>query len=408
MRPEPQAPQPSRPQRLAVVVSHPIQHFVPFYRQLAKDAALELRVIYCSRIGLRRYFDKDMGVELEWKMDLLSGYDHVFLPEADRITATSTFSVDNPSVVRELERFQPDIVKVNGYSQLTALRTLFWCWRNHVPAVMWSDSELLHQRNGWRRLFKAAVLPVIYKRFAAFLTVGDNNEAYLRHYGVPPEKMFRTPFTIDESSFAPVRAHRPVIRATLRQELAIPQDAFVALFVGKLIERKRPQDLVRAVESLTEQAINRPVHALFAGNGPMLAELKQLAAARGAPCTFAGFVNVDLLPRYYGASDVLVHPAENDPHPLVTSEAAYLGLPLVLSDRVGCIGPTDTARDGENTAVFPCANIPALAEHLRRLAKVPAHYSRMSAASLRIAAELDISRSVRGCRQAALALAAAS
>ena len=401
-------PHPARRQRLAVVVSHPIQHFVPFYRHLAQDPAIELRVIYCSRIGLKRYFDRDMGVEVEWKMDLLSGYDHVFLPEADRITDTSLLNVDNPSVVPELERFRPDIVKVNGYSHLTVLRTLYWCWRQGVPALMWSDSELLHERAGWRRALKAAVLPLIYRHFAGFLTVGDNNEAYLRHYGVRQERMFRTPFTIDEASFASVRPQRHAIRTTLRHELRISADAFVALFVGKLIERKRPQDLLAAVTSLQQRLDTRPVHALFAGNGPMLATLQQRAASDEAACTFAGFVNVDQLPRYYCAADVLVHPAENDPHPLVTSEAAYLGLPLVLSDRVGCIGPTDTARSGENTAVFRCGDVSALAEQLRQLSQEPTRYSHMSSASLRIATELDVNRSVQGCRQAAVTLTAAA
>jgi glycosyltransferase involved in cell wall biosynthesis len=392
--------------RLAVVVSHPIQHFVPFYRRLAQDPHIELRVIYCSRIGLQRYLDKDMGVELSWNMDLLSGYDHVFLPEADRITHTSFSSVNNPSVGAELDRFQPDVVKVYGYSQLTVLRTLLWSWRRGVPVVMWSDSELLHRRTGWRRLLKQAVLPLVYRRFAGFLTVGDNNEAYLDHYGVRRDKMFRTPFTIDEDSFAPARAQRDALRAALRRELGIPHDAFVALFVGKLIGRKRPEDLARAVAQLRAERVGRPVYALFAGNGALMKPLEKIAADTGAPCIFAGFVNVDRLPHFYCVADVLVHPSESDPHPLVTSEASYLGLPLILSDRVGCIGPTDTARPGENALIYPCGDVDALAEELLRLTNETALYRRMSEASLRIATELGMGRSVQGYLEAAVAVTA--
>ena len=37
--------------KLVIVVSHPIQHFVPFYRALAQEDSIDLTVIFCSRIG---------------------------------------------------------------------------------------------------------------------------------------------------------------------------------------------------------------------------------------------------------------------------------------------------------------------------------------------------------------------
>jgi glycosyltransferase involved in cell wall biosynthesis len=401
-----EAPRPAGRYRIAVVVSHPIQHFVPFYRSLAGDPGIELRVIFCSRIGLQRYFDADMGVELRWNMDLLSGYDHVFLPEADRIVRTTFRSVDNPSVSGELDRFGPDVVKVCGYGQLTALRTLLWGRQRGVPIVMWSDSELLHERPGWKRAAKAVLLRPLYRRFAGFLTVGDNNEAYLRRYGVPAAKMYRTPFTIDEAAYADARARRAELRQTLRGELRIPDEAFVALFVGKLVPRKRPRDLVDALERIRARAAGRPVQALFAGDGPLANELRKLAVRGGSPCVFLGFVNVDRLPAVYCAADALVHPAERDPHPLVTSEAAYLGLPLVLSDRIGCIGPSDTARPGQNAATYPCGDVGALAQALLTLAADRRRALRMSEASLRVAGELGMQRSVRGLFEAACALSA--
>src|SRR4051812_47549201 len=104
--------------RLAIVVSHPIQHFVPFYRALAREQAIELRVIYASRIGLDSYFDAGMNTQISWNMDLLSGYDHVFLPEAGSIKDTKPLSVNNPSISAALSRWAPDVVLIYGYSHL--------------------------------------------------------------------------------------------------------------------------------------------------------------------------------------------------------------------------------------------------------------------------------------------------
>ena len=396
----------SRRYRLAVVVSHPIQHFVPFYRALARNPHIELRVIYCSSIGLQRYFDAEMNVELAWEMDLLSGYEHVFLPESGRIKRTDFWSVNNPSVIRELDKFQPDVVNVYSYAQLTPLRTLLWCRHKRVPTIMWSDSELLHARAGWRRALKNVVLRSLYRSISGFLTVGDNNEAYLNHYGVGRERMFRTPFTIDEEHFAAVRERREAVRATARNALAIPEEAFVALFVGKLVAHKRPRDLLDAVLSLQTRQGGRPVYALFAGDGPLMGELRALAAVARAPCVFAGFVNVDRLPSIYCTADVLVQPSEKDAHPLVVSEAAFLALPLIVSDRVGSVGPTDTARAGENASIYRCGDVCALARALQQLAGDSSYYRRMSEASRRIATELDIQHSVRGCLEAARAVTA--
>jgi hypothetical protein len=41
---------------------------------------------------------------------------------------------------------------------------------------------------------------------------------------------------------------------------------------------------------------------------------------------------------------------------LVASEASVFGLPILVSDRVGCIGPRDTAEPGRNAIVFPCGD----------------------------------------------------
>jgi hypothetical protein len=52
---------PTRPTRLAIVIYHPIQHFVPFYRAIAKERSIELKVFFCSRIGSETYHDPEMS-----------------------------------------------------------------------------------------------------------------------------------------------------------------------------------------------------------------------------------------------------------------------------------------------------------------------------------------------------------
>lgn len=386
--------------KLVIVVSHPIQHFVPFYRALAQDPSIDLTVIYCSRIGVKPYFDTAMHTTIAWKMDLLGGYDHVFLPEAESITSTSPRNVNNPSVGAELARQAPDTVLIYGYNFLTSLRALWWCRRNRVPAMMISDSELKTPRSARAELIKRLAVPRILRRFDAFLTVGDCNEDYNAHYGVPRERMFRSPFTIDEDTYQAAHRNRAELRAARRGELGLAGDEIMALTVGKLSRRKHPADVVEAARRIKAEGNPHRLRFVLAGNGEEMARLEKIVAEEDLPVILAGFVNVDVLPEYYAAADMILHPSSRDPHPLVMSEGACIGLPLVISDRVGAAGPTDIARPGENAEVFPVGDVAALAGAVSALAADPERRDRMSARSREIFDELDMRRSVGGIRDA--------
>lgn len=387
----------NKSKKLAIVVSHPIQHFASFYRALAAHPKIDLMVVYASKTGTKPYFDKGMNTEISWNMDLLGGYNHVFLPEADKITSSTPLGVNNPSVSAELSRIKPDVVLIYGYNQMTALRALWWCRKSKTPAMMISDSELKTVRSAKVNLAKRASVPFILKQFKCFLTVGNCNEDYYRHYGVAGERLFRSPFTIDESVYREAHKNRQSLREEVRSSLKIAEKDIVVLTVGKINERKRTRDVIRAAEILSANAsFDVPITFLLAGNGDIMEELQSIAQEKNLPVKFLGFVNVDELPKIYAASDIILHPSSRDPHPLVMSEGACIGMPLVISDRVGAAGASDIARPGENAIVFPCGDSEALVQAIRRLVDDPQLLSRMSKASLGIFDELDMKRSVNG------------
>ena len=254
--------------RFALVVSHPIQHFTPFYRALAQSEGIALKVFFCCRVGLEPYFDREMNTEIAWNMDLLSGYDHMFLPEAAEISRSGRLDIRNPSVGEELAKFSPDVVLTHGYNQLTMLFALWWCRRNKVPAMLIGDSELLHQRGVGVRFAKRVLLPLLLSQYNCFLTVGDNNEAYYANYGIDRRRFFRSPFTIDEANYRAAADHRAQLRQAFRQAHGIGPDEFVALTVGKLSDRKRPYDLL-AVAEMLKSTNEEPPHfrIVYAGDG---------------------------------------------------------------------------------------------------------------------------------------------
>jgi glycosyltransferase involved in cell wall biosynthesis len=391
------------PVRIAVVVSHPIQHFAPLHRELAALPGVELKVFFCANWGSQTYFDRDFATEFKWDIPLLDGYSFEFLPGKSKTKLFGLLSADNPSITSALDAFQPDIVQVFGYAHRTMWRAVAWSRRNKRPALLYSDSNASAQRGLVRRIAKAVIVGFFYRRVDGALFVGDNNYQYHRRYGISGDRLFPCALPIDRDRLIRSAGDAPGARREIRARHRIPEDAFVAVFSGKLTARKSPVDLLRAIHRCNSRGAE--IWALFAGEGTerrameeMIRELKIQTAV------LAGFVNQSSIGKYYAASDVLVVPSAYDPHPLVLPEAGCFGLPVVVSDRLGCIGQSDTARDGSNALIYPYGDTEELAKCLSRLRSERDLYSSMSQAALQIAESQDVSVTAQALKSAALEL----
>jgi glycosyltransferase involved in cell wall biosynthesis len=104
-----------------------------------------------------------------------------------------------------------------------------------------------------------------------------------------------------------------------------------AIAVGKLLDRKRYDNLIRAVSRA--QRVYPPTHLLLVGSGPQEAALKMLAnqLGVGSSVTFAGSVSRVELTTLLHSAQVFCHPASLDTFPLAVLEAMSSGLPTVVS-----------------------------------------------------------------------------
>ena len=129
-----------------------------------------------------------------------------------------------------------------------------------------------------------------------------------------------------------------------RQELGIPVDALVSVYVGRMSGEKDVDRLLRIFDVLTHEEPR--LHLLLIGGGPELADYRALAQALGiADCvTFVGAIPYQQIPGYLKLADFFVSASVSEVHPLTFIEAAATGLPAVGIDSPGV---TDMIVDGE-------------------------------------------------------------
>ncbi len=161
-----------------------------------------------------------------------------------------------------------------------------------------------------------------------------------------------------------------VDRSQKRAQLGVPVDAALALAVGELNANKNHGVLIRALSKV------EGLHLAIAGRGPLLEELKALAAAQGVGerVHFLGFRRD--IPEVYQAADIFCLASFREGLSASVMEAMASGLPLVISD---IRGNRDLLIPGEGGVLVPPRDSDAFARAFNQLSRQPNARSAMGA-----------------------------
>lgn len=169
-------------------------------------------------------------------------------------------------------------------------------------------------------------------------------------------------------------------RSQVRRELATPDDAVVALTVGRLDSNKNVSHLLHAVHR-----VNHPNLWLWVvGDGP-LAERLQLEASTGVSAERIRFLGVrNDMADVYASADLLLHAARYDNFPNVYLEAMVSGLPIIGPR---CEFPTvvspldDLITEGIHGQCYSLQETADLVEKLSELLRHPERIKEMGTAA---------------------------
>ncbi len=377
--------------KLAIVSTHPIQYYSPWFRYLAEQGEslsgslrlsnapqknFSFKVFYAHNQTAKGQAEAGFGVEFEWDVPLLEGYPHRFLKNVSKRPGTDWFGgCDCPEIGETLVKEGFTHVLLIGWHKKVFWQAFWAAKEAGIPVFCRGDSQLELAHGKLKRALKFVAYRFLLPRFDAHLYVGRRNREYLRHYGVQDARLFFSPHFVDNqwwSSRAKAADAARIADCGLRiagtPQSPIPdpqsQKRTTFLFAGKFILKKRVSDLLEAAAGVPEARV------VLVGDGPLREQLKARAEQPDLKgrVEFAGFKNQKELPAYLVAADCLVLPSDGtETWGLIVNEAMACGKPAIVSEACGCA--PDLIEEGETGYSFKLGDTRALAGRLREFVK---------------------------------------
>ena len=263
-----------------------------------------------------------------------------------------------PSLVRELDQRETDILHMHGYGATTFGR-LAGAWRRW-PTVVHEHANLTDtpwfQKIADRALVPYTDLAIAVSRSTAEFVVNARLVPSARtrvvYLGAPVDE-FARPRTPDE-----VRE--------VRQSLGVPAEGRLVGTVTRLMPSKGNEYLVAATAEIVARCPD--VHVCIVGEGELQAALAdQVRALRLQDrVSFPGFARD--VAGVFAAFDIVVFPSLWEGTPLTAFEALAAGRPIVASDADGLV---DILRDGSDAVIVPKRDSAAIAAAVVELLEHP-------------------------------------
>jgi len=294
-----------------------------------------------------------------------------------------------------LEQANPDVVAVNGWNNFGSLVAANCCMDRGIPMVVMSESARGDEpRTWWKEVIKRRIVNL----YSAALVGGQRHVEYLIELGMPRERIVTGYDVVDNDYFAQRAIEIRNSKSEIRKEYGLPENYFLAS--ARFIEKKNLPSLIRAYAEYREKwKGHTPWDLVLLGDGPLRETLNtQLSTFNlHSHVHLPGFKQYDELPVYYAFANAFVHASTTEQWGLVVNEAIASGLPIIVSDRCGCVPELVQG----NGFTFDPMNEHELAAQMSKMALLPAEERKTFAdASYKIAANFVPERFGKGLEQA--------
>lgn len=172
----------------------------------------------------------------------------------------------------------------------------------------------------------------------------------------------------------------------------------VVVFVGRFVEKKGCEYLIRALALLRDQGV--PARGVLVGDGPLRPALERLAGETGAQVAFTGFLPLPEVKDWLARASVVAVPSvtasngDSEGLPTVILEAQAMGTPVIVTRHAGNAEGVD---EGRTALVVSERDVEALAKAIRSFLQDAAAVEAFGSAGRKfVEGRFDIAMQARG------------
>ena len=261
-------------------------------------------------------------IERTWKQETL-----FFGKKAETLSAEEV----QQATWQVLEHYRPNVVVTAGYRDPAVQVAVRWARKHRAKTILMLATWRGDKRRWWLKEKVKAWL--VQRWFDAAFVGGWRHYLYALSLGFPPERIWRGVDVVDNKYFAINAAKARVQAEALRQRLGLPERYFIC--VARHSPEKNLKRLLQAYKLYRKMGGRWGL--VLVGDGPQRQELERDRQRLALDSViFAGWVQYDQLPVYYGLAEALILPSISEPWGLVVNEAMASGLPVLVSRKCGC------------------------------------------------------------------------
>ncbi|WP_178990243.1 glycosyltransferase family 4 protein [Winogradskyella schleiferi] len=341
--------------KLAIVTTHPIQYYAPWFKLMAQRGNVEIKVFYTWSQASEIVKDKTFGKDIKWDIPLLEGYHYEFVENISKDPGTHHKNgIDCPELNYRIKDWQPDTILIFGWYLKSHLKAMKF-FKGKIPVWFRGDSTLLDDVPGVKQVLRKYYLTYIYRYIDKAFYVGTQNKAYFKSVGLKEDQLVLAHHAIDNERYYDSEEKNYENSALVwRKELGFNKDDLVVLFAGKFESKKQPDFLLKAIQRVNKK-LQQPLKLVLVGHGPLEDEL-ELWSKNDSNIKMIPFQNQSKMPILYRLGNVFCLPSKGpgETWGLAVNEAMASSRPVIVSDKVG--GTTDMLVSGYNGFSFNHTN----------------------------------------------------
>lgn len=296
-------------EKILFVFNHPAPYKVRLFNELSKT--FDVHVIFerqkATDRNKRFYFEDEYKFTLHKIKNIPIGKENVI----------------SSGVIKHIKENKYDFIVMNGYSNFAEIKTIKYLKKNKIPYVLYINGGIIKQKEC---LFKKNLKTKLISGAMAYLSPDKESNKYLVYYGAEASRIFNYPYsTIYKSEICKTEPDKN----SYRNELGL---IFDKIFVssGQLIKRKNYLSLVKEWKNYpSDYAL------ILLGDGNEKNKILRFIHENNMQnVILSGFVDREMMFKYFRASDVFLFPSNEDIYGHVINEALSQGIPVVSSKHV--------------------------------------------------------------------------